>query len=363
MFWDAAGIAGLANTGSVQPRSLLPARLAALVWGLAACGSAWAATPPLPCPLSGGWRVARELELPRRNGVGDAIGGFSAAHYDPALDQLLLLSDLPNGAVTLWAGLARGAAPSLAALIPLRSGAAMDGEGLVPLAGQWWVASEGRRSAERPAQLLRFTAPGGSLGAAWELPPAWQPEPGQGLPSNGGPESLLLLPNITGGAGPSLLMAAEIPLLQDPPRQVRLLRWDWPAGADPATAAPQPTAQGALLLPVGEGWGLTDLLAAGPQRLLGLLRRFEPPNHWQIRLALYPLPAAASLGAVAPLAEWDLMAAGLAPDNWEALTPGPSLPDGSPTLLLASDDNLNPLQANRLALLVAHRSPACPLSR
>jgi len=251
--------------------------------------------------------VLRQLQLPRRLGAA-AIGGFSAAHYDAARDSLWLLSDLPSGSLSRWGGLAAAAAPSLLELIPLRSGparalpAAIDGEGLVPLAGSWWVASEGRRSAERPAQLLRFAMPAGTLIAALDLPAAWQPGPGRGLASNGGPESLLLLPGLRRSDPPALLLATELPLLQDPPRQLRLLRWWWPPGADPATAAPQPVSQGALLLPLDPGWGLTDLLAAGPERLLGLLRRFEPPDRWQIRLALYPLPPLHSTAAAAPLA-------------------------------------------------------------
>lgn len=91
-------------------------------------------------------------------------------------------------------------------------------------------------------------------------------------------------------------------------------------------------------------------------RLLGLLRRFQFPNQWQIRLALYPMPEAGQARPSAPLAQWDLLAAGLEPDNWEAITAGPPLKDGRPVLVLVSDDNLNPLQQNRLALL----APRCP---
>jgi hypothetical protein len=161
-------------------------------------------------------------------------------------------------------------------------------------------------------------------------------------------------------------MAAEFPLLQDPPDAVRLLRWQWPAGADASTATPTSLPQGALRLP-GEGWGLTELLLVEPGRLLALLRRFEAPFSWRIRLALYPLPqspdpatAAAAAQPLDPLASWDLIAAGLAADNWEGLSPGPPLADGRPTLLLASDDNFNPLQASRLALLSPVRTDTCP---
>jgi hypothetical protein len=341
---------------------------AAICAAIAAAGSGpTAVAMPLPCPVAAGWQVERQLELPRRSDGGVRIGGFSAAHYSTAADSLLLLSDLPQGAVLRWTGIRGPELPSLQQSTPLRSGPAaalppaIDAEALVVLGGQWWVASEGRRSPERPAQLLRFSALSGELLTALELPADWQPGEGpdglRGLASNGGPESLLLL----GGTGPpALLMAAERPLLQDPPRQVRLLRWQWPPGADPAVADPVPMPQGALQLPWGEGWGLTELMPLAAGRLLGLLRRFEPPDRWQIRLALYSLPPPGSKAPLAPLAQWDLITAGLIPDNWEGLSPGPTLPDGRPTLLLASDDNLNPLQSNRLALLTARRGPGCP---
>jgi hypothetical protein len=346
--------------------ALFTAVAGGLAIAVGAAGALGATSLPLPCPFSAGWQVERRIELPRRNDRGEVLGGFSAARYSPEDDTLLLLSDLPGGAVTRWVGLARGAHPTLQAVIPLRSGpsgrlpAAIDGEGLVLLDGRWWVASEGRRSSDRPAQLLRFDPADGSLLGSWEPPASWRQAEGRGLASNGGPESLLLLPGAQPSQPAALLMAAEFPLLQDPPAQVRLLRWSWAPGEAPARVDPQPRPQGALQLPRGEGWGLTDLMLAGPGRLLGLLRRFEPPDRWQIRLALYPLPSAGSSAAAAPLAVWDLIAAGLDPDNWEALSPGPPLPDGRPTLLLVSDDNLSPLQANRLALLSANGGGACP---
>jgi hypothetical protein len=362
--WDAASRSGLVDALSVNLKSLVIGLLAIPLVGLAMAGAA--AALPLPCPTDTGWLVERQITLPRRSPAGEAIGGFSAAQYDHATDSLLLLSDLPSGMALRWTGLGRSPEPELQQLTALRSGpgqllpAAMDGEGLVVLGSQWWVASEGRRNPDRQAQLLRFSATSGELVAAIALPAAWQPGLGQGLASNAGPESLLLLSGADHLQRPVLLMAAEQALLQDSPHQVRLLRWQWPAGADPARDDPRPQPQGALLLPRQEGWGLTDLLVPQPGQLLALLRRFEVPDRWQIRLALYPLPPAGSPDPVAALAQWDLIAAGLAPDNWEGLSLGPPLADGRPTLLLVSDDNLNPLQANRLALLTPNRTGTCP---
>jgi hypothetical protein len=343
--------------------------LAALALPVLKVGFPAAADGPAaqPCSWDIGWQVVRELELPRRDSGGKSIGGFSAVHAPAGSERLWLLSDLPQGSITVWSGLGAAlggeAELRLERTLPLASGREaalprqMDGEGLVRLGDQLWVASEGRRLRQRPVQLLRFQADSGLLLEALALPGDWQPGRGQGLASNAGPESLALLPEPDGS--PALLMAAERPLLQDPPRQVRLLRWHWVEGQDPRRDPPVATDQGSLLLPEGEGWGLTDLMVMDSGQLLALLRRFELPITWEIRLALYPLPAAADGNPAAPLAEWDLIGAGLTPDNWEGLTTGPPLADGRPSLLLVSDDNLSPLQANRVAQLAPSRGSGC----
>jgi hypothetical protein len=315
-----------------------------------------AASAPPACAAGAPWRLLRELTLPRRDLDGDPIGGFSAALYLAQQDRLWLLSDLPRGSLAIWSGLAAGGVLEPRGGLPLRPGAAVPlpeaivAEAMVLLADQLWVASEGRRTPERPAQLLRFEAASGTLLEALPLPPAWRPGPRRGLASNGGPEALALPP----GARPRLLMAAELPLLQDPPQQVRLLLWEWLPGHDPRRHSPLVRGQGALLLPPEGPWGLTDLLSLQSGHLLALLRRFEAPNRWFNQLALYPLPAATQVAA--PLAVWDLQALGLTPENWEGITPGPRLADGQSTLVLVADDNLNPRQSSRVALL----SPPSP---
>ena len=196
--WAATKAAG----GAVQPVIQPPGPPAAAA---PAIGSA---TSWLPCPLDAGWEALLTLRLPRFDSSGRPSGGFSAAAYDPSTDQLELLSDSPRGYVQRWGGLSKlvvvaqghaGALPSLQpqGVLPLRSGHArlpeeMDGEGMVLLGADLWVASEGRRSAARPAQLLRFDAATGALRQALELPIAWQAAPGRGLASNKGPESLAL---------------------------------------------------------------------------------------------------------------------------------------------------------------------------
>jgi len=309
----------------------------------------------LPCPLSAGWEVVERRVLATSQG-----GGFSAGAYRRTDDELWLLSDAPRGSIGRWRGLKTGGLRGLQPLppLPLAQPQPMDGEGMVLDGPDLWVASEGRRQPLRPAALLRYSLDNGELRQSLDLPPAWQQATGRGVPSNGGPESLTQAP----GTG-ALLMAAEQPLLQDPPDRVRLLLWE----AD-ATGNLQPRTLRPLALPPG-GWGLTDLLATR-QGLLGLWRRFTAPDQWQARLVLYPPTAAGTptpnvdsrpAGTpLAPLASWTLLQLGLPADNWEVLLEAPPLADGRASLVLASDDNFNPLQRTHLARLVPRRLPDCP---
>ena len=348
-----------------RPASVLSAALLLAV-SLVTPSSVAATTQLLPCPIPQRWQLVRQILLPWRGPDSHPIGGFSAIRYQADGQRIWLLSDLPQGSISTWADLQGQGPLRLERTLMLRPGPGgnvgeLDGEGLVLFPrNQAWVAGEGRRSVERPAQLLRFDLGTGALLQTVSLPPAWQPGPGQGLTSNGGPESLIALPMPDGS--PALLMAAERPLMQDPKGRVRLLRWRWSRDQDPLKEAPRPEPLGSLPLPAGEDWGLTDLLAVGDAQLLALMRRFIPPAGWQIRLELHALPQANTADAPKSLASWDLIAAGLEPDNWEGLELGPALPDGRSTLLLVSDDNLNPLQRSRVALLAADPH-SCPPRR
>jgi hypothetical protein len=328
------------------------------------------APPPLlPCPAEAGWELVARARLPRRDGNGHPWGGFSAASYQSDADALLLLSDAPRGSVGAWSGLRQLGRVPLRPLFRLElkgsTGAPLpaeiDGEGMVVLGQGLWVASEGRRSTDRPAQLLAFDRASGQLERAYPLPADWQPAPGRGLGANKGPESLALLRRPS--QPDTLLMASESPLQQDPPAQVRLLGWT----LGPSGAVARPLTR--LAIPAGDGWGLTDLLvvnAASPAPgLLALLRRFQAPDQWQVLLAHYPLPDGRTDpdSVLEPIRQWDLIEAGLPPDNWEAMTPGPVQADGRASLLLASDDNFNANQDNHLALLVPRQSTPCPPTR
>ena len=194
--------------------------------------------------------------------------------------------------------------------------------------------------------MIRIDLQNGRQQQVVPLPPSWHAAPGQGLALNRGPESLTRL-----GRG-DLLLAAERPLLQQP------------------AVAPVPLARslngqparpyGVLSLTTAEpADGLTDLLALPQQhRLLALMRGYQPPASWSAQLLVFPLPDGGS-PPLQPLIGWNLLAIGLPADNWEALAAGPRLLDGRRSLLLASDNNFNPLQTNWLAVLAPRRTSTC----
>jgi hypothetical protein len=331
--------------------------------------------PLLPCPPAAGWELVSATLLPRRDAEGRRAGGFSAAVYLGEEDRLWLLSDAPRGRLSGWTGLAaagEGPAPDGAArLRPLQSldlegsaqaplPAVIDGEGLVIDGDRLWVASEGRRTPQRTAALYRFGRADGRLEATLPLPPDWQPGPGRGLAANQGPESLTLLRR---AGAPSLLTAAESPLLQDPPGRARLLAWPLDGAGEPAQP---PLPLRPLGLPARGDWGLTELMAVPGERgdaagLLALQRRFEAPDRWGARLAFYPVPGPERPDEppLAPLFSWNLLQLGVPADNWEGMTAGPPLSDGRPTLVLVSDDNFSPLQNNHLVRLAPRRAAGC----
>ena len=312
----------------------------------------------LPCPPDAGWELIRTLSLPREAADGRAFGGFSAAAYQAQQDRLWLLSDSPHGHLTPWGGLAKllqgtqtKLTPGPRLLLRDRSGEPLpegfDGEGLVLDGNNAWIASEGRRTPERPARLIRIDLATGRQQQEIPLPDSWQAAPGRGLAVNKGPESLTAL-------GPSeLLLAAERPLLQsDDPAAVPIARIDHQGAV---------RLSGSLdLSSVGDQAGLTELLALPESdHVLGLTRGYQPPFSWSATLLLIPYPDS-SAPALKPVLGWDLLAAGLPADNWEAMAIGPRLGDGRTTLVLGSDDNYNPLQSSWIAVMAPRRTQACP---
>ena len=320
-----------------------------------------------PCPLEAGWELIWQQSLPNPT-ADQRFGGFSGMALDWPRRRLWLLSDAKRTHILAlrWGGTVRQPLFSQQAFQGLQGQGSqkLDGEALVRSPGgspeRFWMASEARNPKKRPAALLELkllSSGGFVLQQQWPLPDDWQPQQGRGLGRNKGPEALVPLPGLR------FLLAAESSLQQDSSRQLRLLLAQQqgqqmrfkPLGSSLLVSAP---------LAAKPRWGLTALLraTAGAQPpLLALWRGYAEPNSWWNRLSLLP-PISLDeqpRRAVAPLMRWDLSDVGLEPDNWEALTAGPQLEDGRPTLLMASDDNFNPFQQNRLALLAPLQPEPC----
>ena len=282
--------------------------------------------------------------------------------------RLWLLSDAKrtHSVALHWQGTVRQPVFSVQAPQPLQGQGSqkLDAEALVRAPGstteRFWMASEARNPSKRPASLLelKLLGSGGfAIQQQWPLPAEWQPQQGRGLRRNKGPEALVALPGLR------FVLAAEASLQQDSSRQLRLLLAEQQGQQMKFTPLGTPLLVSAPLQAEAH-WGLTSLLPAQATEqppLLALWRGYAEPNSWWNRLSLLPpLPLdQAPSRAVAPMMRWDLRDVGLEPDNWEALTAGPQLEDGRPTLLLASDDNFSPFQQNRLALLAPLQPEAC----
>ena len=324
--------------------------------------------PPLaPCPLEAGWELIWQQSLPKPT-ADQRFGGFSGMALDWPRRRVWLLSDAnrTHSVALHWQGTVRQPVFSVQAPQPLQAQGSqkLDAEALVRAPGstteRFWMASEARNPSKRPASLLelKLLGSGGfAIQQQWPLPPEWQPQQGRGLRRNKGPEALVALPGLR------FVLAAEASLRQDSSRQLRLLLAEQQGQQMKFTPLGTPLLVSAPLQAEAH-WGLTSLLPAQATEqppLLALWRGYAEPNSWWNRLSLLPpLPLdQAPSRAMAPMMRWDLRDVGLEPDNWEALTAGPQLEDGRPTLLLASDDNFSPFQQNRLALLAPLQPEAC----
>ena len=312
---------------------------------------------PLTCPLEAGWQLVRTIRLPRMLADGRPLGGFSAAAYQPKQDRLWLLSDAPIGHLVPWGGLAPWLQSQRDTLRPgrrvlLREGdgqplpQTFDGEGLVIEGRQAWIASEGRRSQDRRARLIRIDLGSGRLQQELPLPQVWRATPGQGLGYYEGPESLTAL-----GPGDHLL-AAEAPLLQHQSADgISLMR---------RRLGEVIRSAGALDVGgTGRYDGLTELLALPTRQQLlglrrGLSRRIGSRPGFSCSGCLNPRGLRCSRSSAGTC--WRPVCRRTTGRRWRwALR---CRMDDRP-LVLASDDNFNPLQSGWLGVLTPRRTTAC----
>lgn len=342
-----------------------------------------AVVPPEPPP-----EIGEQTDPP-----GAPVGGLSALLYRPQTGDSLAVSDDaarrgPARFYTLDVDLELdGGRPALAAdgarVVGVTALLDSDGkdfgphtvdpEGLAPApGGDLFVSSEGR-SDRGVAPFVRRYGPDGRMRAELPLPARYLPAERSGDPwgvrNNQGFEALTTTPD-----GRFLFAAVENALAQDGPEATvaagspaRLLRWEvdgdeptgvtdgsrveWTYPVDPVARPPR-TPDATTVA------GLVELLALGPETLLGLERSYTEGVGMAVKLYRVSLAEATEVtgresvrqalarGEVRPAAKTllldltEVLAELEIPlDNLEGMTFGPRLPDGRRTLLLLSDDN------------------------
>ncbi|MEV6394841.1 esterase-like activity of phytase family protein [Streptomyces sp. NPDC051907] len=337
--------------------------------GVSACLSAAPASAQPPAPGSSRACSARvgvegySDVLDKTRFQGRFVGNLSAL----AVDQdgtIAALSDRSE----LFALDRRTHAPRSVALLADESGAPLDSEGLV-------VERDGSRlvSSESEPSVRRYGRDGALLGRL-AVPPELRVAPQGRAAPNQTFEGLALQPG-----GRTLVAAMEGALAGDPADVVRVQTWRRHGGGDGFQLSAQ------YAYRVDGGLGVSETAAAGDGRLLVLERGFTAGVGNTVRLYLADLRQADDVRATGQEAVGDdvrlvrktlladlvhcpsLGAPAKQPqpnpllDNIEALAVTGRGPGGRLRLLLASDDNQNPLQITRLYRLTVQTPRSRPV--
>lgn len=309
---------------------------------------------------------------------GVEMGGLSGLWIDPASGQSWAICDDQNqyGPPRFYAlGVALTASElsvSPTSFTPFDTGTTpaneMDAEGIARTSsGELYVSTEGDTTPVVAPALLHLGGDG-SLIAELAVDAKFVPDGTSGVRRNQGFEALTLSPD-----GSTLFTATEGALAQDGPvasfdegHRCRIVRYDVASGSPTAehfylTDPVPPAAPGAL----GEASiGLPELLALSNDRLLALERasvQVDGVYTNTIRVYEVHLEGAANIRDSDPMPsdavpvdkrlvlDLDDILPELDPshptlDNVEAMSFGPTLPDGRATIVLMSDNNFGPTQ-------------------
>jgi hypothetical protein len=302
------------------------------------------------------------VDLPRKS----ATTALSGTVYDAETRTLFALQDTAPRLVPLVASEdLRSFTVGAPILLTGRPGDTWDGEAVVRLGKDFVAVTD-----ETLALVERFDAAGAYLGAV-AVPPVYTKQ----AANNKGLESLALAPS-----GAFLFTVNESALVPDGPAAtkakgtlVRLLRREVATGAEAQHAyRTEPLGAG-----TGGDMGVSDLAAVSDHEVLVLERGWQSGFGNTVRIFRVDVTAAgpgsadvsavAALDAATPTLPKKLVVdlGALPPsgatnpgqqpnpllDNYEALSLGPSLPDGRRVVFVTSDDNALPTQVARVLVL------------
>jgi len=314
-----------------------------------------------------------------------ALGGLSGLYYNPRDSLLYAISDSsqdwPPRLYTFAVELSETAlqvVPHSVILLrerePTGTLLQLDAESLTAdPSGAFWIGTE--NSDDRPTQrwphILRVSREG-LVTSGLDVPAAFLPEL-EAVPSRGTRTNLAFEGLASSPSGKWLCAITEAALRQDGPlanveqgTRVRLLRWELSTGRAPAEfryqtePVPRPPSGPAAAILFN---GVSELTSLDDQRLLVLERAYVAPAEGlgfnTVRIFEVSLPPGSAGDAsgpqsAAPIAkrlvlDLDDVLGRLQPglqslDNFEGMTIGPTLPSGTRSLLLVSDDNFSAYQ-------------------
>ncbi|BAH53331.1 esterase-like activity of phytase family protein [Rhodococcus opacus] len=309
--------------------------------------------------------------------AGEVIGGLSGIDYDPARDRYVVISDNrgeqgPVRLYTLALPIEGGAAsgPVFDGMTVLRDAdgnpyapGASDTESVRwnPGTGGYLYASEGAARAGVGGFIREASADGAFL-RDLPLPEAYRPVLGadgvivSGIRDNLGFESMTVSPN-----GAVVSAMTENALAQDGPAAnsqgptpARLLRldraggaavgeWQYPADAVPTGAIPEAT-------------GVSEILAVDDRSYLVLERTMIPGSGFTGKLYLAGIDGGGD-GRMSKQLVFDFADVMQDSDCVEGITWGPALPDGSRSLVVATDNNFGRAGKTTFHLLAVDAAP------
>jgi hypothetical protein len=334
-----------------------------------------------------------EYKLPKAKFKDAPVGGLSGITYDRQNDLFYAVSDdrsdrAPARFYTLKLELDQTAAtknPKIKAITvkdvttlmkedgkPYEKGT-IDPEGIAlsPL-GSVFIASEGAVNNGIPPFINEFDRKTGALKRKLVIPEAFLPneasQPQRGVQNNLAFESLTLNARATSGDPFNLFAATEAALAQDQEdpspvqgAKIRMLHY--------YVQPPQITLLSEYLYPLEPKprgvleQGLSELLAIDQAGHFIALERSFGLSGFQVKLWQITTGGASDTSRVAsfkgtltgvqPIRKQlllDLNQLKIGLDNLEGMTLGPRLADGSQSLVVVSDDNFQPVQANQFLL-------------
>jgi hypothetical protein len=370
--------------------SLLFVLLFVLWWSVAGC--AWLSSGTTErIFLDVGLTFLDRYELAPQSFEGRTIGGLSALTYDRQGNQFYALSDDRSAPhfYTLEIPITAEDSPHLEAIEPVGvtllktttgepyPGNTLDPEGLaLSPQGTLWVSSEGVYATENPPQILEFNRETGEEIRSLPIPSIFtasvDPQTRRqqtGVQSNLGLESLTLTPTGSSAAQEPVRLFSlnESPLVQDVDLSVaeeggrlRLLHY-YLADGPPLLIAEHLYPLDTVSLAVVNG--VSELLALDNSGHFLSLERSLTPFGWQVKLFQIAIAGASDISGrsalqgklpgLNPIQKQllvDFSSFDFPIRNWEGMTWGPQLADGSWSLVLISDNNFDPEESNEFLL-------------